>query len=116
MSNTCISNDFNITVIQGDDFEMIYQFMDCDGNILDDTSITNVYMSCDKLEYQTNLVWNTTYQGWMLTILNELTTNFAQCVTTYDLTVYFLNSKIQTEIYEAKMTVLLKRNKVITSE
>jgi len=106
---------FDISIIQGDDFEVVYQFTDCDGNILDESNISKVYMSCDKLDYQATLTWNTNYQGWTLIIPNEATTNFTQCVTTYDLTVYFLNSKIQTEIYEAKMTVLLKRNKVITN-
>lgn len=108
------TNSFNICVIQGDDYIVVYQFIDSTGKILDNTVIENVYMSCEKLNYQSTLTWNQIYNGYALSIPANTTANFEQMVTNYDLTVYFLNGCIQTEVYESQIRVLLKRNKVIT--
>ena len=107
------TSDFDICLIQGDDFNIVYQFTDGKGSILDNTIISKVYMACEALGYQAQLIWDTTYCGFALSIPATQTANFIQTVSNYDITVYFVSNTIQTEIYQAKIQVLLKRNKVV---
>ena len=109
MTNTA----FNITVIQGDDVNFVYQFVDANGNILNTLTISTVYMTCSDLNFQTTLTYDTLYQGFALSIPAATTATFAQMLTNYDLTVYFIDDIIQTEVYDAKLQVLLKKNKVV---
>lgn len=108
------TSSYDISIIQGDDLAIVYQFIDSDGKPLDDTTIATAYVTCVELPYQTTLTYNAIYKGWELSISSNESNLFQQGVYTYDLTIYFINAIVQTELYQAKFTVLLKRNKVVT--
>lgn len=112
-NSLCGNTDYDLSIIQGDVISIVYQFLDVNKQILTDNIISHVYMTCERLNYQNELVWNPTYQGYQLDISSDITINFPQCLTNYDLTVEFIGNIMQTEIYEAELRIFLKRNKVV---
>lgn len=44
----------------------------------------------------------------MLTLTSEITSNFKQCRTSYDLTLYFESEQVSTQVYRAEFNVLKK--------
>jgi hypothetical protein len=106
---------FAIDIVQGDDFNLIFKFQDENGAFLTNVQIKEIYITCEKLNYQAVVQFSSAKQGFLLTIPAETTANFVQTVTTYDVTVNYVNGNIVTEIYQAPLNILLKRNKVTIS-
>lgn len=96
----------NIFVIQGDSLQRRYTFYDKDKNIITNQRLNSVLFSCKRLNYEQFLTYDD--GAWVLTLTSEITSNFKQCRTSYDLTLYFESEQVSTQVYRAEFNVLKK--------
>lgn len=109
MSCNCETGKFPIKIIQGDSYRRVYKFYDADGNIIDNTNLATVYFTCARLNYSTSLKYNTDDEGWVLYFTSDTTKEFAYCKSDYDLTLYFTDRQISTQIYRSEFRVCEKK-------
>lgn len=96
----------NIFVIQGDSLQRRYTFYDKDKNMITNQYLNSVLFSCKRLNYEQFLVYDD--GAWVLTLTSEITSNFNQCRTSYDITLYFESEQVSTQVYRAEFNVLKK--------
>lgn len=96
----------NIFVIQGDSLQRRYTFYDKDKNIITDQQLNSVLFSCKRLNYEQFLAYDD--GAWVLTLTSDITSNFKQCRTSYDITLYFESEQVSTQVYRAEFNVLKK--------
>lgn len=111
MSCSCIEGKYPINIIQGDSYRNAYTFYDKDGEVITAEHIGAVYWNCARLEYQQELEYNVEDSSWIFYLSSTETADFAYCKTTYDLTLYFTDEQVETEIYSSELRVLEKKNK-----
>lgn len=107
----CEQGKFPIKIIQGDTYRNAYTFYDKDNNIITNEHIANVYWNCDRLNYQQLLSYNEEDSSWVFYLSSNETKLFAYCKTDYDLTLYFRDEQVATEIYRSELRILDKKNK-----
>lgn len=107
----CEQGKFPIKIIQGDTYRNAYTFYDKDNNIITNEHIANVYWNCDRLNYQQVLTYNEEDSSWVFYLSSNETKLFSYCKTDYDLTIYFRDEQVATEIYRSELRVLEKKNK-----
>lgn len=101
-----ICKDKNIFVVQGDSLQKRYTFYDKDKNLITNSQLNSVLFSCKRLNYEQFLAYDD--GAWVLTLTSEITSNFKQCRTSYDLTLYFESDQVSTQVYRAEFNVLKK--------
>lgn len=111
MSCSCVEGKYPINIIQGDSYHNAYTFYDKDGKVITAEHIGAVYWNCARLEYQQELEYNVEDSSWIFYLSSTETADFAYCKTTYDLTLYFTDEQVETEIYSSELRVLEKKNK-----
>lgn len=111
MGCSCVEGKYPINIIQGDSYRNAYTFYDKDGEVITAEHIGAVYWNCARLEYQQELEYNVEDSSWIFYLSSTETTDFAYCKTTYDLTLYFTDEQVETEIYSSELRVLEKKNK-----
>lgn len=111
MDCNCVRGKYPIGIVQGDSYRNAYTFYDKDGEIITADHIGAVYWNCARLEYQQELEYNVEDSSWIFYLSSTETADFAYCKTTYDLTLYFTDEQVETEIYSSELRVLEKKNK-----
>lgn len=108
---SCDQGKFPIKIIQGDTYRNAYTFYDKDNNVITNEHIANVYWNCDRLNYQQVLTYNVEDSSWVFYLSSTETEDVSYCKTDYDLTLYFRDEQVATEIYRSELRVLEKKNK-----
>lgn len=111
----CEQGKFPIKIIQGDTYRNAYIFYDNDGNVITNNHIAQVYWNCDRLNYQQILTYDDEDSSWVFYLQSSETNTFTYCKTDYDLTLYFNDEQVSTEIYRSELRVLEKKNKPTAS-
>ena len=100
-----IEGNVRLQLIQGDSFEREIYIEGAELNIIE-----GIYFSCEKLKICKKLYLNGEY--FVLNFTPEETINFPKSEVDYDLTVKFIDNKIETVSYRSQLTILPKINKV----
>lgn len=100
-----VIGDSKITIIQGDSYERYITFEGVDLNLIE-----GVYFSSEKLGIVKKLFLN--HNIFILSLTAEETMNFPIMNATYDLTVKFIENKVNTVQYQAVISILSKNNRI----
>lgn len=102
-----VQGNKEIVVVQGDTYQK---------NILvenvDPVNIEAIYVSCRDLGINQQLAYDSQINRYIFVMSAEETAKLQSMVTTFDITVYFLEGKVKTVSYLARINVLPKINKV----
>lgn len=104
----CKHGDFPIEIIQGNSYRRVYTFYDANDNILNDDLLQSVVLSVARLNYSQVLNWNEDEQGYVFLLSAETTDEFTYCKGTYDVTLTFKDTQVETEIYRSPLQIFKK--------
>lgn len=119
--NYGISPKGTYRIIIGDSFQKTIVIRTTGGDKLDDTIISKVYFSCDRLNIhdkeivpKTDLEGNPVKGNYKLIFTKDVTSHFTPCSTTYDITIVFgqggTGDIVKTVRYQYPLEVLEKKN------
>lgn len=106
-----IKGDSGIIVIQGDTYQKSVIIENVDSELIDD-----IYISCKDLGINKQLEYDNENDKFVFTLTSQETINLKSMTTTFDITVYFKDSKVKTVSYKSNIQVLPKTNAVNRNE
>lgn len=105
--------NYDVCLIQGDDFVFTIEVDDTEGNPVDSATISHIYFTCKDLGYQSEFLYDETNQSWSAEILSADSFLFNPIRTTYDITIIYTSNVINTEVYNGSFIVKRKNNTII---
>lgn len=102
------TNDYSITLVQGDYGSYLFNITNSDGTALD--NVNSVIFTCSRLKVQESLS-QFADNVFSLILNSELTKTFTPCTCSYDITIKFNDDATPyTVIRSASLTILKKEN------
>ena len=104
-----------IHLIQGDSLKRLVE-VKSDGRKIPPEEIDHIYFSSTQLDITKELIYDTESESYILTFNSNETNTFPPGKYTYDLTLYFSGSAIETCVYNGDIKIYPKDNEVDIDE
>lgn len=106
-----IIGDRKIEIIQGDSYTRNITIQGVDIALIE-----GIYFSCESLDICKKLEYNNEQNKYILSFTSEETSNIDKFEGNYDITIKFIDDKINTVQYQSPIIIKKKNNKVTCYE
>lgn len=96
-----------IVIIQGDSYQKKVKIINVDNSLID-----SVIMSCEKLNINKELTYDSEKQEYVFYLSPEETSAYQENLANYDFTIKFKDDNIKTICYNSMIRVMPKNNAV----